>query len=119
MSPAPVSYTHLDLYKRQEDLDADLILQGPAIVVGHIIGIADTSLAGEVDALHRLARLLHQSLEIDLLPPLRVVSVSYTHLDVYKRQAPTSNMHLLVDTLCFNIGVIALCIYDIISLRLI
>ena len=50
---------------------------------------------------------------------LKSLNSCFISVDFPTCLAPTSNMHLLVDTLCFNIGVIALCIYGITNLRLI
>ena len=58
----PVSYTHLDVYKRQVD---------------------DLPLVGRTPAMQALYRLVARVMNADL-PVL--ISVSYTHLDVYKRQ---------------------------------
>ena len=71
----PVSYTHLDVYKRQEE-DGDIpVLQACSVVIP--------------DLLHNIRHLFpcrlkhtgHHRLSVASLSP-----VSYTHLDVYKRQ---------------------------------
>ena len=67
--PEPVSYTHLDVYKRQAP---DLAATG---------------------ALHHNRRVLQTQLvrqRKQVVPehPHRLMAVSYTHLDVYKRQVP-------------------------------
>ena len=59
----PVSYTHLDVYKRQQQFQIHDILQNE-IDVPHIA--AENSLADTVVG--------------------NIIPVSYTHLDVYKRQ---------------------------------
>ena len=71
----PVSYTHLDVYKRQGDplelghLECDIPRSGGkvAVVVAAAVALA---------------------LLIALVPGLSLIPVSYTHLDVYKRQVP-------------------------------
>ena len=69
-----VSYTHLDVYKRQAQAR-----EGTQLV------------------LQQLGKLLPPSARLDLFDPEVVLSmlnqepVSYTHLDVYKRQARTVN----------------------------
>ena len=80
-SISAVSYTHLDVYKRQ---DHGLAISGNTqilIAVGVVrkrlelaIGIGDKS-----DLLVGRARRV-----------ISIVPVSYTHLDVYKRQVPIS-----------------------------
>ena len=63
----PVSYTHLDVYKRQEQQggrDGEIVHEAGAFLP------ADTF---QEDAVH--------------LPGKHPVAVSYTHLDVYKRQS--------------------------------
>ena len=62
----PVSYTHLDVYKRQAlDKGYHLVLEKP------ISPLLDECLA--------LQKKAHEANRV-------VVAVSYTHLDVYKRQ---------------------------------
>ena len=68
--PIPVSYTHLDVYKRQAAFDALMIAAGTA----GMLGAASSSI-------------LIASLVFLLLCLTGVIAVSYTHLDVYKRQA--------------------------------
>ena len=71
---SPVSYTHLDVYKRQQ--------------IMHIF------VNSTVSVLAIMLKLLHQKSKTDLQcsPPRTLLSpfdtwpVSYTHLDVYKRQ---------------------------------
>ena len=72
---APVSYTHLDVYKRQALADAD-----PAVRVHGDLG---------ADAAGRLLRLDHPEAGGAAADPAAIAgrtAVSYTHLDVYKRQ---------------------------------
>ena len=57
-SPIPVSYTHLDVYKRQAEMSV------PACPI----------------PIH------HTKFTMAKPQPMGMVSVSYTHLDVYKRQ---------------------------------
>ena len=67
---APVSYTHLDVYKRQKVQSAlSRLLAGKTVLV-----IA-----------HRM-RTVAGADRIVVLENGRVAPVSYTHLDVYKRQ---------------------------------
>ena len=69
-SVVPVSYTHLDVYKRQ--YDADLV--------------AIESLTGFVREWIAFTK-KHENLTIEIRTKSgRCDSVSYTHLDVYKRQ---------------------------------
>ena len=70
----PVSYTHLDVYKRQDK--------------AHLVEMAHTnaveSLARESGRYAREEKLLDELAQVlGLAKP-----VSYTHLDVYKRQSP-------------------------------
>ena len=58
----PVSYTHLDVYKRQALLIAEMFMPG-------------FGLFGALGIITLIASIVH---------------VSYTHLDVYKRQVPVS-----------------------------
>ena len=60
--PSPVSYTHLDVYKRQ-----DVELQEAAVTAVRQVNAC-------MDTLH-----VADALE-------EIMAVSYTHLDVYKRQ---------------------------------
>ena len=66
-STAPVSYTHLDVYKRQIILQAVLIL----LHIHRISSIASARSRSSADG-------------VDYPESSR--AVSYTHLDVYKRQ---------------------------------
>ena len=67
----PVSYTHLDVYKRQaENMPIDILRVRDDDIPGLVMdGVVDLGIIGE------------NVLEEELLNP-----VSYTHLDVYKRQ---------------------------------
>ena len=62
----PVSYTHLDVYKRQVESDKE----HPFIVKTKQLTVEATGTAFNVNA----------------YAPDHVAAVSYTHLDVYKRQ---------------------------------
>ena len=74
----PVSYTHLDVYKRQGFTHMLRSRQG-------VFGAGRAVLLGMGDGFGRLADLLHRrQLRLQALGQL---PVSYTHLDVYKRQA--------------------------------
>ena len=68
---ATVSYTHLDVYKRQ--LHNGAILQGGGGLVGCDLGNF---------------RIVVVEAALELIIPAPDVPVSYTHLDVYKRQHP-------------------------------
>ena len=67
--PGAVSYTHLDVYKRQSLLTAISYLERIFETIDEPVAVKD-----EPDAVE--------------MPPItgKVTSVSYTHLDVYKRQ---------------------------------
>ena len=80
--PEPVSYTHLDVYKRQGLLPPTARLSGRILFDGHDLL---TMSPKEHNALrgHDMAMVYQDALS-SLNP------VSYTHLDVYKRQASTS-----------------------------
>ena len=94
----PVSYTHLDVYKRQEEearrqakeeaeekerarLEAAAAAKKPVAVAFSEFGTAmRTAPFNFSDGSSRLSARAADS-------PYRVITVSYTHLDVYKRQA--------------------------------
>ena len=82
----PVSYTHLDVYKRQASLAAELLARGlePEIVVNN----AGFGLSGAAAVLDRNEQLGMVDLNVRAMTELSLtfVAVSYTHLDVYKRQ---------------------------------
>ena len=69
MTPRPVSYTHLDVYKRQ-DKTSELAEKAGAVV-------RKEYKQGKGNVIRRMFR------EIDAEV---YITVSYTHLDVYKRQ---------------------------------
>ena len=75
----PVSYTHLDVYKRQEVQCTGRILEVP---VGRgLLGRVVNTLGQPIDG--------KGEIENDGFSPVEVIApgaVSYTHLDVYKRQ---------------------------------
>ena len=73
-STTPVSYTHLDVYKRQVKCQPDLVMKfcGPIIFVSNYM--CDTT-----------DNALKQRF-FDIHAGHGYWSVSYTHLDVYKRQ---------------------------------
>ena len=68
----PVSYTHLDVYKRQEET-----------MMGNIKGVT----LKEVKQLKALA-VRGAEAEQTVKQQANTIAVSYTHLDVYKRQIP-------------------------------
>ena len=72
----PVSYTHLDVYKRQAQRQADRRARRADMLEGGRTGQACRrfQLTNQLPAIERIK-------EIDEAGP-----VSYTHLDVYKRQ---------------------------------
>ena len=64
----PVSYTHLDVYKRQ------------------VMKLGDNSANMNVETVPTGSLSLDIALGLGGLPKGRIIAVSYTHLDVYKRQ---------------------------------
>ena len=81
----PVSYTHLDVYKRQEEEEARNIPVWKCIlfmVIGGFMVVKGSDLA--VSGASEIARYFGMSERFIGLTI--VASVSYTHLDVYKRQ---------------------------------
>ena len=83
MGPMTVSYTHLDVYKRQFQSNIDLVFS--AYTLQQV-----------------LANGLDQWLSTFLSPrpTLKdITPVSYTHLDVYKRQASVSVTKLYLEQL--------------------
>ena len=73
---APVSYTHLDVYKRQDSGRIQV-----AVTVYRVNGSLHGIQRGYIQLQYRLRRNAHKG---NLSGPLN--PVSYTHLDVYKRQ---------------------------------
>ena len=83
----PVSYTHLDVYKRQALYLAGIIQNTFGGCGGH--GVTPYSASAKRPAIKMLAC----NLVVASLSTLDGVwSVSYTHLDVYKRQFPGTAM---------------------------
>ena len=97
----PVSYTHLDVYKRQGFGWAVLRTQAPGWLVASYaaaVGLLALFVVGIVVAppvIGWLRRWSQQRLWQSLLT--FVEPVSYTHLDVYKRQATTSVAALFLE----------------------
>ena len=86
----PVSYTHLDVYKRQVSCS----LMTTSCVTGGTSGIGlafARALAARGDDLVLVARdeARLQAVADELTAAHGVQAVSYTHLDVYKRQVPS------------------------------
>ena len=84
-----VSYTHLDVYKRQELLaiiekNSRIDLKELAVILG----------VEEIDVVNELAALEAEGIICGYHTP-----VSYTHLDVYKRQAKNSPRRYI---LCYS-----------------
>ena len=71
--PAAVSYTHLDVYKRQPQLSLPFSISRPLALTASSASSGDSYAADEVSP---GCRFIVKDLE----------AVSYTHLDVYKRQ---------------------------------
>ena len=95
-SPTPVSYTHLDVYKRQG------FAMGAA-GTDTAIETADVALMDDdlrkIPAFVRLSRQTHAILLQNIVLALGIKAiflaltpVSYTHLDVYKRQIRCSSL---------------------------
>ena len=85
----PVSYTHLDVYKRQL-LDQVLHNEGLEQLQSHLFGqTALVHLQLRADDDNRTAGIVHAFAQQVLAEAalLALEPVSYTHLDVYKRQA--------------------------------
>ena len=100
-NPVPVSYTHLDVYKRQiKDPVTDTIIPYPlpSNFSQETVPVSQTfSTWLEFDSLDELKNL-----------PNSVMPVSYTHLDVYKRQGMSDsdnnlrNDHILNNCLLYT-----------------
>ena len=109
----PVSYTHLDVYKRQVDhlhIVGDIYDRGPGphIIMDKLMGYHSMDIqwgnhdvlwmgaaAGQQGCVANVVRIcaryanleiLEDGYGINLLPLATFAPVSYTHLDVYKRQ---------------------------------
>ena len=67
----PVSYTHLDVYKRQL----------PICPLNEHMDIAGFVMFSDVEITEKTAKAL-----LEKCPEHDIIAVSYTHLDVYKRQ---------------------------------
>ena len=90
----PVSYTHLDVYKRQGELNAKL--QDNLSGLHEIQSFGQEELeSGQVkeknfEQVRAMLRALRASAVfhpcVEFLSSVGTVPVSYTHLDVYKRQ---------------------------------
>ena len=76
-----VSYTHLDVYKRQAEIKADMERPSPMdrLLCGDV-GFGKTEVA-----LRSAFKCIADGKQCAMLVP--TTAVSYTHLDVYKRQA--------------------------------
>ena len=94
----PVSYTHLDVYKRQENMfPGDSVSKDFNIQVSHQKAITLYYHADIRPGYEVLAEVLHIKIELPekgetlyngLMRDMpNSVPVSYTHLDVYKRQS--------------------------------
>ena len=86
-----VSYTHLDVYKRQPLLRRRFAIQGPPFVAQHfltiVLDLADLlDHAGGKDVLYLGETDTHLVVRSMPTAPDHRTPVSYTHLDVYKRQ---------------------------------
>ena len=89
-----VSYTHLDVYKRQ-------IQENTKAVFIETLGNPNSN-SIDIEAVAEIAHRHHIPLIIDntfgtpyLIRPIEHgadIAVSYTHLDVYKRQVPSGDM---------------------------
>ena len=96
--PDAVSYTHLDVYKRQEEGEAFGLLRKRARILGHkpmadfFTGMLNPKLAqpllklAGVDLSKKAGELTGKELHRILQQLKSYEAVSYTHLDVYKRQ---------------------------------
>ena len=82
VSPMPVSYTHLDVYKRQN------ILPTNACAAKTLIHRTDARICARNILLSFIAKFWKS-----------YIPVSYTHLDVYKRQTRRSLQHVHGNTL--------------------
>ena len=100
MSAQPVSYTHLDVYKRQvDDIVSGTILAAEKIDDGTAVNLGTMERIRVIDAAKMVLEFSGQKADIRFRPDMptgpvnRVADnalakrpVSYTHLDVYKRQ---------------------------------
>ena len=88
----PVSYTHLDVYKRQYGDSEDLCYLGNTLGKYYFYDMADAVSDVYGFEQHREARKNSraETVNMDEAPDAKkapdVIPVSYTHLDVYKRQ---------------------------------
>ena len=81
-----VSYTHLDVYKRQcPDKRKKVFIRNALCLFDSMLqfGYKDERKVGYY---HRMILEIVNGMELDVPDNVRIGSVSYTHLDVYKRQ---------------------------------
>ena len=102
----PVSYTHLDVYKRQEEIaflesfgGAKQVVEMSQGVIEHSqVKVTSGPLQGKEGYIRKIDRHKRkawldiemfgrtQNIQVGLEIVAKIESVSYTHLDVYKRQ---------------------------------
>ena len=85
MGPGPVSYTHLDVYKRQVKVfgKVEIHLRHGRLEFNLAVDIVDEAILG-VDVMNTYGFIINFKNKV--LRIGGVEAVSYTHLDVYKRQ---------------------------------
>ena len=88
MTPEAVSYTHLDVYKRQQNDSADYFLGGRDATW---IAIGASIFASNIGSEH-------------LIGLAGAGAVSYTHLDVYKRQVLRNSAANSVEASTSSVG---------------
>ena len=92
---APVSYTHLDVYKRQVTLVVEMLVLSGSVTVMVPVKVCPGGQSGSLIVVELGRRILSATpkMAVVVLPATTVPglqarfgAVSYTHLDVYKRQ---------------------------------
>ena len=96
--PSSVSYTHLDVYKRQEEFGVSaaapvMVAAGPAAAAAEektefdvVLADAGASKMGVIKLVKEITGLGLKEAKALVDEAPKTITVSYTHLDVYKRQ---------------------------------